>query len=353
MTPFQAYQIIADILSFKSDSEVLKTRLAHSDFDWDALVVHASQHVVLPTLYLRLKQKSLLSVLPADLRDYLEELTDINRNRNISLLRDVHTISKLFQNHDIEHVFLKGTGLLAAGYYIDLGERMIGDIDILVSEHQLEAANNVLISENYKPRKQTFGVKYFEHRHLPRLVLANSLAAVELHKSLFFKGQKALLNKECVLNSKQLINQVYVPANNHLLHHCILNWQINDRGNYYSRVSFRSIYDSLLILNKAQGVLPDELEADRFVINFLCLSTVYFKDVQHLIKDKKTFFKLSYYNFKQRHPSFSYSIDYLFRSFLFIKFLFSRLKLFLINKDYRKDVFNNYNRIFERLKGKS
>ena len=76
------YQHIADILSFKSSISKLEHTLTKPNFDWDAIVVEGSRHLVLPAIYCRLKAKNLLHTLPKELENYLEEITSINRNRN-------------------------------------------------------------------------------------------------------------------------------------------------------------------------------------------------------------------------------------------------------------------------------
>ena len=136
---------------------------------WDAIVVHGSRQLVIPTLYCRLKQRQLLHLLPEDLDLYLHDITSQNRKRNKAILEEVMMLSTLFKRHHIEHVFLKGTALLASGYYEDIAERMIGDIDILVATKQLDKAFELLQQHSFKPLPQNFGSHYFEHKHLPRM----------------------------------------------------------------------------------------------------------------------------------------------------------------------------------------
>ena len=58
------YHIIADILSFETLNSKLETTLSHKTFDWDAIVIEGSKHLVLPAVYCRLKSKQLLHLLP-------------------------------------------------------------------------------------------------------------------------------------------------------------------------------------------------------------------------------------------------------------------------------------------------
>ena len=142
-------QLIAEILSFQPNETELKLLLHPTQTDWEAVVKIASKHLVLTTVYCRLKQKKLLALLPEDLRIYLKELTTINRNRNLTLLNEIKEISTLFKAHEINHVFLKGCALLAGDYFKDFGERMIGDIDILVESDHIEQAFQLLALHGY------------------------------------------------------------------------------------------------------------------------------------------------------------------------------------------------------------
>ena len=53
----QTLQDIANILSFESDKTLLKARMESDTMDWDHLVRVGSIHLVLPTIYCRLKAK--------------------------------------------------------------------------------------------------------------------------------------------------------------------------------------------------------------------------------------------------------------------------------------------------------
>lgn len=345
---YHTYKIIASILSYKSDTFLLKECLSEPTFDWIPIVKLGSAHLVLPAIYLRLEEKSLLNVLPPDLKAYLEEITHINRNRNTSILKDVYDISALFQSHNIHHVFLKGAALIAADYYRDIGERMIGDIDILVSEDQLETANSLLISKNYKPMEQTLGNTYFEHKHLPRLVLANSLAAIEIHRRLFHAKTTYLRAKD-VLQSKKKINNIFIPSSLHLLEHSILNWQINDHGNYLSRLGLRSAYDTLTILETHSEIKIKNEVNSSYSKNYFLILSLFFNDIDSDVFNKNGL-KLSYLKFKFKHQKFSNIVDKVLYKLKYFKTLFNRLLLFVGNKNYRKDVIKDQNRILKLLK---
>ena len=63
--------------------------------DFDLLVKIASGHLMLPSLYVNLKNKGLLDLIPSDLKVYLKQIFNINKNRNIELLKEVDEVSKI------------------------------------------------------------------------------------------------------------------------------------------------------------------------------------------------------------------------------------------------------------------
>ncbi|WP_299111105.1 nucleotidyltransferase family protein [uncultured Winogradskyella sp.] len=338
------YKHIADILSFETIDTELEKTLSHSKFNWDAIVVEGSKHLVLPALYCRLKTKQLLHVLPNELNTYLEEITTINRNRNTSILTQIHLLSKLFNQHNINHLFLKGTALLVADYYDDIAERMIGDIDILVDLSQIESAYKLLKSNAYIPIKQTFGHTFFEHKHLPRLKTKQHICAVELHRKLFVSYKDKNLTNENLLACKQKKNNISIPSKEHLLNHNILNYQINDHGHLYNSISFKSIYDTISLLRK--HTMPIKAYKSRVFKKYFRLAGLFFEDIEK-VSGLKQNFTIYFYTFKLKHIKFYKFWNRLLKLIHFFTILLKRIPQFLTNKAYRNALFADRKRVFK------
>jgi hypothetical protein len=328
------YQHIADILSFEVPTDVLETTLNRGNFDWDAIVVEGSKHLLLPTIYCRLKTKKLLHCLPDELKAYLEELTAINRNRNTAILKQAHTISSLFQEHHISHVFLKGTALLALGVFDDLGERMVGDIDILIEKHQVKEAFNLLRKHGYS---ETSGFNYqtIGFRHLDRLIDPTKLAAVELHDELFNQNHTHLLLGADMLKSKITVNDLSLPRPSQLLKHIILASQVIDRNYFYNGFNFKTAYDSLLIKDIDEEDAVRDLLQTKYGKAFLTIAQSYFKAFQSVPATKTGSRKLLLYRMQCRFPVLRWLNKGLKYSWHNVS---SRLNLLFTNTYYRKYV---------------
>ncbi|MBV7269260.1 nucleotidyltransferase family protein [Winogradskyella luteola] len=337
------YQHIADILSFETTDSELEKTLSNPKFNWDAIVVEGSKHLILPALYCRLKAKGLLLVLPDELNTYLEEITSINRNRNTSILKQVHILSQLLNQHNVNHLFLKGTALLAADYYNDIAERMIGDIDILVDLKQLDFAFNLLQNNGYTPIEQTFGDTFFEHKHLPRLKTKKNISAVELHRKLFVTYKEKELSNANLLAYKRKKNNVSIPSQEHLFNHNILNYQINDYGNLYNGISFRSIYDTISLQRRQK--MDITTYKNRVFKKYFRLAGLFFEDIQKM-SGLKTNFTTAFYHYKLRHRVFYKFWNRLLKLTHFFTILLKRIPYLLTNKAYRKALFADRRRVY-------
>lgn len=341
------YQHIADILSFETPNPKLEKNLSHTSFDWDGIVIEGSRHLVLPAIYCRLKAKGLLHVLPEELNNYLEEITSINRNRNVAILCQVHSISDLLYKHDIDHVFLKGSALLALGCYADNAERMIGDIDILVSLNQLEKAYHLLKNNGYEPIDQTLGDQFFVHKHLPRLKPKHHICAVELHRTLFVSYSYNELISKNILSRKRKMDDIYIPSQKHLLMHNILNFQINDKGALFNSISFRSTYDTIALkldYNENLNWFQNKIFKQYFKY-----SSLFFNDIKQWTKAKSNF-STDFYLFKLKHIRFYQFWNKVLTFSSFMPILLKRFFFFVSNKAYRKAIIDDRKRIFKFFK---
>jgi hypothetical protein len=327
----QTTQLIVDILSFETSNEVLKQKLSDKATDWDRIVTVASEHLVLPAIYCRLRQKSLLDLLPEDLVLYLEELTQLNRDRNHTLLSEVEDISKLFRTHQIQYVFIKGTAILVGNYYKDIGERMIGDIDILVASNHLDNAFDLLVNAGYS-QFLPFNYEVKNYRHRPRQISNKRIGAVELHDQLLKYNYNHLIDKDLFLSSKETVRDIPIPNTEMLIWNGILAQQINDRCYYYNTLKLKGLYDAFVLELPQKEQIMIELYNQKYGLGFLNLVSVFCPSI---IPSKQTIVS----RFKKQTYQLSLSLPVLGNLLLKLKSVYigikDRLKLLFLNKSYR------------------
>ena len=108
------------------------------------LIKVTSSHLMLPCLFHNLKIRNQVNLFPKDFTDYINEIFEINRNRNLLLVNEIRELNEIMNSVKLDFVFLKGSAMIIRKLYSDIGIRMIGDIDFLVNEKQIELTKDIL-----------------------------------------------------------------------------------------------------------------------------------------------------------------------------------------------------------------
>ncbi|TPV35766.1 nucleotidyltransferase family protein [Paucihalobacter ruber] len=330
------YKLIGQIISFSGTKETLVQQLKDYQ-NWEALVYYGSQHLLLPTIYKRLKDLQILHLLPDDLVAYLEEIHQINHNRNLLLLQQIKQLHGVLSEAHVNHLFLKGAAFLIKGAHSNNLERMVGDIDILVDVSQAQKAFE-LLKENGYDQQIGFNYEVKNYRHLNRQISKAGLAAVELHGDLLKHPKQYLIKAKEMLETQVLCNHLPIPNNYFMGLHSVLALQINDLGYYYKTVSLKTLNDTLVLGIAQQPQLIQNLQSHKYGRLFLAYAQQFSRDFSVLKLSKWQQFQGLWLSFKLRLPLYSYLVHRL-KSALW--FLFNRLYLWLTNSSYRKNLLKN------------
>lgn len=350
----QTLQHLAAMLNFEDNANALQKAIQDHTINWEAIVALGSTKLVIPTVFSRLRSKALLKDLPEDLQLYLKYIYDLNLERNEALLKEVHMISDWFNQANIPHVFLKGAAMIASDYYDNIGERMLGDIDVLVPKHLCQKAFDLLLSKGYNYAKTpTINPKYFEDKHLLRLASEAFLGAVEIHFKLLDTDQD-ILQPQAVLDERILTKNtnIPIPCAKHLLIHNVLNFQVNDLGSYYNFIGLKNVYDTLVLLPHVSKTELKYALNNKHIVNNFNLGRLYFKAFPKPKTNVLLQLKIKVYQLKNRFPRFR-TLHYKTLSYLLLSQLLShRICFFIKNKQYRTDVLQDRKRILEFIKSK-
>ena len=229
--------------------EKIRLILKTTKIDWEAVVKVSTSHYVFPALYCNLKRVRLLKYVPDDLVEYMKYLTDLNRDRNEQIIQQAKKLNSLLLMHDIRPIFLKGTGNLLEGLYQDIGERMVGDIDFLLSKKDLSNAIDILKNDNYYKSENLLD-NFPGHRHYPRLVKQENIAAVEIHKDVIIEKYVDEFNYKMISEDAQQINDFSVLSFENQLSLSIIASHLNDYGFELKKFSLRNAYDVFLLSKK-------------------------------------------------------------------------------------------------------
>jgi hypothetical protein len=328
----------------KHNRNIIYKSLRANTIDWDSVVKVSTGHFVFPALYCSLKRADFLNYLPSDLVEYMKHITDLNRERNQQIIAQAKEINVILLANNITPIFLKGTGNILEGLYDDIAERMIGDIDILIKKEDCLKAFQLLQKNNYK---KTISLLFEDHRHLPRIVNSEKIAAIEIHmemlkieKSKFFNYEN--IKKTLILNAS---NNCTFLSNENKLKLTIYSKLINDEGYFLKKISLRAAYDFFLIVNKSTNAihltdknLSKELSAGIEIYTFILKSTK--KIIYNSNKKSKkylenclssadnSFLNIKKYQLKVFILNLDFWLRFIFKSFFrksYLKFILSRI----------------------------
>jgi hypothetical protein len=323
----------------ESNRQEIEKRLQSKNIDWETVVEISTAHYVFPAMYCNLKCVGFLSYLPQELVNFMEHITNLNRERNQQIITQAKDLNTLLLKNNITPIFLKGTGNLLAGIYDDIAERMVGDIDFLFSKEDYPNAITVLRENGYSEvNKSTYYFPY--EKHYRRLQKDNNIAAIEIHRELLdVKKYIKEFNYSVVKKDCQVIDEACVLSYANKLNLTILSKQINDSGFHYKTIPLRSAYDVFLLSKKTSA---KEAVISLDILNhplncFLASCYEVFNSVDSLEYNntKKTAAYLSDFNSQFANPKATHRKHKIIQIYLFLKHRLYIIYKSIIYKEYR------------------
>lgn len=255
MTNGEVTLFIAKSLSISvtnKNLDEIKKVLKSKKIDWDLFIKISTSQMILPALYCNYQKKHLLHFLPNDLVFYMKEITSLNRDRNLKINKQIIELNALLKQHGVNPIFVKGSGNLIKGLYEDIAERMIGDIDFLVSKNKYDLTSKILLEHNYKYVSNP-GYHFPQYKHHPRLFNEDNIAAVEIHKELVTEKYASEFNYNFITNNIIQKNGFSVLSYDDQKALSIFSNQINDYGFRYKTIGLKNAYDFILLNSKKTG----------------------------------------------------------------------------------------------------
>lgn len=257
------HQLLATLLSSNNDESCQEDFKNCNKLE---LIELANLNFMSFALYHALKQKQLLAYLQEYQAAYLKEFFDLNRQRNQHFLQELNKIVLEFNKLDIDVVLLKGAVALLDGWYEDMAERFLRDIDLLVPQDKAQQAFEHLLGLGYElvnPLDEN--LHELQTHQLAALHRKGSPLVVELHIAPITLKAKGMLTNEQVFRDKVLASadqltklvsaevqaaQFYMPCAQHCLLIALAHTQIADNNRQNQRFFLRHGMDIERILNR-------------------------------------------------------------------------------------------------------
>ena len=332
-------------LNFSKEQDLIvkilfqKCEINKKDFiniNLDKIILILSSHLMLPAFYSCCKKKKILKFLPDPFTKYIKKIYEINKQRNKLLLNEMELISKFLQQSKINFVFLKGSSLIYQKIYSDIGERMIGDIDILIEDKRRKEVINLLKSNNYKSK---FIYKVWKANVDPNFINKNRLFSIDLHNNLFPNNYNSLMNSIEILNNAKESRIRCMDLGNEILYN-IYNYAVSDYSYLKCSYSFRKFYDIKKLFNKFKF---DQFEKDNIIKDFFMKGKLLgvFENEKINLENFNKFSRIRFIT-KHKNRKLYYLDDAICKFLIFFKLFPKRFNEFLFNKDYKKNIIEKF-----------
>ena len=306
--------------------------------DWEAVVEVSTAHYVFPAMYCNLKRVGFLRYLPQELVNFMEHITNLNRERNDQIITQAKDLNTLLLANNITPIFLKGTGNLLAGLYEDIAERMVGDIDFIFSKEDYPKAITVIREFGYSDVEK-YKYHFPSTKHYRRLQKENNIAAVEIHKELLLEKHTNEFNYNFVEKDSKIVNGITILSYANKLNLSIIANQINDSGFYYKTMALRNAYDVFLLSKKtnAKAALNTLDKLTNPLNCFLAACYEVFNAVASLEYNntKKVASYLSVFNSQFTNPKATKKKHKRIKIYLFLKHRLDIIYKCILYKEYR------------------
>lgn len=276
-------------------------KLKDNSICWEMIVKVSTSHYVLPALYCSLEKNKLLHLIHEDFVNYSAYLTELNRVRNEEILEQTQELNTLLIKNGVTPIFIKGTGFILQELYGNISERMISDIDFLVSKKDALRAYIILINNGYNKRNNNNKTILSDFSHLPRLVKNDGIAAVKIHHELIIKKHRKKFS--CNNVSKDVIttsNKLNFLSYENQVSLTIISPQINNSESIYmKKIQLRNSYDLYLLSKKVDTLKAIKHFKKLFLPlnDYLAISQYVFNDTSIKAKSRKRCIELFNKNF--------------------------------------------------------
>ncbi len=161
-------------LSGRYKQTAAEASLSISPVVWERTGQLAQRHKVEPLLYARIKPKGNSTVIPTTICQTLQQATHLNALKMANLYRELAAILHLLNQAAVPVIVLKGA-YLGPIVYPNTAFRSMGDIDLLVRQHDLARTTTLLQSHGYCLQNKMWGVKHLT------FAAADGRPPVEIH----------------------------------------------------------------------------------------------------------------------------------------------------------------------------
>jgi len=222
-------------------------------------LLHASHHLVLPSLYFRSQQAGTFSIFSEIEKEYLLNVADLCKHRTELILAQVREITLALNAVGLEPVYLKGIANMLDGLYIHEAERVVGDIDLLLSPQHCRKAIEIFNNLGYSNENGLDATPPEDAQHYPPYFKEGEPCRIELHIEISREESMPLLSGEKILSDSTEVEydgiHYRIPEAKHRVLHNFIHSQLRNNNYKDNVLDLRQLLDFHLLILKYQDTV--------------------------------------------------------------------------------------------------
>jgi len=157
----------------------------HKRLDWQHVLRRAQRNRIAPSLHQELERAPARDLVPPEVRQELRRRYYLTGLQNALFCDELKSILRAFRQEGVDAVLLKGMAL-AETVWRNVALRPMADIDLLVREEDLDAADEILSSLGHVASERYRSKEWYRrsHHHLAPRYNQEQGIAVELHRNI-------------------------------------------------------------------------------------------------------------------------------------------------------------------------
>ncbi len=217
---------------------------------WEALVRGAHQQRVLTLFYARLQGLDVETAVPPHFLSQMQQKHQQTTLQNLAIYRELRLIAEKMQAAAVPLIVLKGT-YLATAVYPHIGQRGIGDLDLLVPEEKIAQAVDIMHGLGWQ-ETQPFTLDALRHyrHHLPTMVKKGVNFPVEIHWNIAKPPTSSRLTPDQLWQQATPTSLAGTAALAFPLHLQLLHLALHAAYHHQFAFDLRSLCDMALIIDQ-------------------------------------------------------------------------------------------------------
>ncbi|WP_420644420.1 lasso peptide biosynthesis B2 protein [Candidatus Leptofilum sp.] len=231
--------------------------------EWQALI-HLAQQQHIETYFLaRLEALNGHTAVPTQLLSQLKQRQQQITLQNLAIYRELNLLNRAMQPANIPVVLLKGA-FLATAVYPHIGQRAMGDLDLLITQEHIPKMIEILHHRGWQETRPLALEATFEHHHhLPSFAKKNLNFQIEPHWHIILPNRPYSIPSESIWQDVML----YTIAGTDLFafqpHLQLLHLALHASYNHQFAFDLRSLCDIALVIDH----YGDDLSWEKVVEN--------------------------------------------------------------------------------------